>query len=305
MSAIVAAIYGGGPFYPKDPHGNPTPLPAVIADLKASGFTTVVEWGLQLSAATSGPTVGDLQLNEVIVSNGEYVGDPSWPASLASLMEGETSVNRLLFSVLGYNGGTFPTIQRLIREQGTGPTSILYRNFAALKAAIPTIEGIDLDDESLLDQPTTVAFSLMLGRIGFNVTFCPFGSTDFWVGCLAEIEAQAPGLVTAFNLQCYSGGTGQDPLAWAKAISDRMGWSLQRAAAYVIPGLWCRHGDGCDEDSCPSDVLNTFKGWQSGGIQGGFIWLYDDIQKCENSGTCGGPMGSAVYAGAIIAGLGG
>jgi hypothetical protein len=306
MSAIVTAIYGGGPFYPIGPDGQPTNLPATIADLKASGFTTVVEWGLQLSAATSGPTVGDLQLNEVIVSNGNYVGDPSWPASLASLMEGETSVNRLLFSVLGYEGGTFPTIQWLIQEQGTGPDSILYRNFPALKAAIPTIEGIDLDDETLFDPPTTLAFSLMLGAIGFNVTFCPFGDPDFWVRCLAEIEAQAPGLVTGFNLQCYSGGTGQNPAAWAQAISAKMGWPLQRAAAYVIPGLWCRHGDGCSEGSCPNDVANQFAAWQSSGIQGGFIWLYDHIQQCEGSGACGPgvAIGSQAYAGAIAAGLG-
>jgi hypothetical protein len=306
MSAIVTAIYGGGPFYPIGPDGQPTNLPATIADLKSSGFTTVVEWGLQLSAATSGPTVGDLQLNEVIVSNGNYVGDPSWPASLASLMAGETSVNRLLFSVLGYQGGTVPTIQRLIQEQGTGPDSILYRNFAALKAAIPTIEGIDLDDETLFDPPTTLAFSLMLGAIGFKVSFCPFGAIEFWVDCLAQIEAQAPGLVTCFNLQCYSGGTGQDPAAWAQAISAKMNWPLQRGAAYVVPGLWCRHGEGCGEGSCPSDVANQFAAWQSSGIQGGFIWLYDHIQQCEGSGACGPgvPIGSQAYAGAIAAGLG-
>jgi hypothetical protein len=305
MSAVVTTIYGGGPFYPIGPDGKPTNLPATIADLKASGFTTVVEWGLQLSAETSGPTVGDLQLNEVIVSNGKYVGDPSWPAALAGLMEGQTSVNRLVFSVLGYEEGTFPTIQRLIQEQGTGPDSILYRNFAALKAAIPTIAGIDLDDETLYDVSTTVAFSLMLGAIGFEITFCPFGDPDFWVECLARIEAEAPGLVTGFNLQCYSGGTGQQPAAWAHAISDRLGWPLQRGAAYVVPGLWCRHGDGCSEGSCPTEVFHAFQAWQSVGIQGGFIWLYDHIQQCEGSGVCGpgAAMGSRAYAAAIAAGL--
>lgn len=300
MGAIVTAIYGGGPFYPIGPDGQPTNLPATIADLKASGFTTVVEWGLQLSAATSGPTVGDLRLNEVIVSNGNYVGDPSWPAALASLKEGTTSVNRLLFSVLGYGGGTFPTIQWLIQQQGTGPDSILYRNFAALKQAIPTIDGIDFDDETLFDQDTTVRFALMLGQLGYSITFCPFGNTGFWVGCLAEIEAQAPGLVTGFNLQCYSGGTGQDPQVWAEQISQRLGWPGQRGAAYVIPGLWCGHGDGCDQGSWPNNVFDHFKGWAPLGIQGGFIWLYDDIQKCQGSSG----SGSKAYAGAIAAGLG-
>jgi hypothetical protein len=299
MSAVMTAIYGGGSFYPIGPDGKRTDLPAVIADLKASGFTTVVEWGLQLSAATSGPTVGDLQLNEVIVSNGVYVGDPGWPAALAGLKTGTTSVNRLLFSLLGYQGGTFPRIKQLIESQGTGPDSILYRNFAALKHHIPTIDGIDFDDETLYDQDTTVKLALMLKEIGYSVTFCPFDNMTFWVGCLAALEARAPGLVTGFNLQCYAGGAGQDPGTWAQAIAQGLDWPLQRGAAYVIPGLWCGHGDNCGQGSWPNNVFDTFRHWRSSGIQGGFIWLYADIQKCKGSSGAG----TKDYAAAMAAGL--
>jgi hypothetical protein len=289
MSTIMTAIYGGGPFYSG---GQP-----VIDDLKASGFTTIVAWALHVNAA------GDLIYNDpTIVSGGQYVGDPGWPGLLADLKQGETSVNRLLFSVGGWEAGDFPNIQALIQSQGTGPDSILYKNFAALKQAIPTIDAIDFDDESLYDQATTVAFSQMLYGLGYNVTFCPYTEMQFWVECLQALNDETPGLVTGFNLQCYAGGGGNTPQPWIDAIAQVMGSGFP-AASFVYPGLWCRNGDGCGSGSCPSDIASQFAGWKSSGIEGGFIWLYDDIQKCEGSGVCGGPMGSAAYASAIAEGL--
>lgn len=305
MSLITTAIYGGGPFYPIAPDRSSTDLPATIALLKASGFTTVVEWGLQLNSDKTGSHVGDLQLNFPIVSDGVYIGDPDWPDMLAGLKTGTTSVDRLIFSVLGYEGGTFPTIQWLIETQGTTPDSILYRNFAALKQAIPAIDGIDFDDETLFDPDTTVKFAVMLGEIGYSITFCPFGDSGFWAGCLAAIEAQAPGLVTGFNLQCYAGGTGQQPASWAKAIAAATGWPLSRAAALVNPGLWCRNEEpGAEPGRCPSGIADQFAAWQPSGIQGGFIWLYDHLEKSVDSGLCGSEaMTAAAYASAIRRGL--
>lgn len=291
MSTITTAIYGGGPFY-----SGGTP---VIDDLKGSGFTTVVAWALHVS-----PT-GDLIFNDpTIVSGGQYVGESDWPELLANLKRGETSVNRLLFSIGGWGVGDFPNIQALIQSQGTGPDSILYRNFQALKEAIPTIDGIDLDDETLYDQSTTVQFSQMLNTLGYEVTFCPYTMTDFWVDCLYALNSQTPGLVTGFNLQCYAGGGGNTPQPWIDAIAQRMGSGFP-AASFVYPGLWCRNGDGCAAGECPGDISSQFASWKSSGIQGGFIWLYDDIQKCEGSGACGSDvsMNAAAYANAIVQGL--
>jgi hypothetical protein len=288
-SATVSAIYGGGPFYSGGT--------AVIDDVKSSGFTTVVAWAVHVQAN------GDLVFNDPpIVSNGQYVGDPTWPSNLAGLKQGATSVNRLLFSIGGWGVGDFPNIQALIQQQGTGPSSILYQNFQALKSAIPTIDGIDLDDETLYDAATTVQFSQMLNALGFEVTFCPYTMTSFWVDCLYTLNTQTPGLVSGFNLQCYAGGGSNTPQPWIAAIAQQMG-STFPAASFVYPGLWCRNGDGCAAGSCPADITSQFAAWQSSGIQGGFIWLYDDIQKCSNSGACSGRMDSAAYAAAIAEGL--
>lgn len=297
----MSAIYGGGPFY--------TGGQKVIDDLKNSGFTTVVAWAMHIQAN------GDLVFNDptnVLIDNGSYVGDPAWPGLLADLKQGATSVNRLIFSTGGWGVQDFPNLKHLIfptpsdypDNPQTGPNTALYRNFAALKTAIPTIDAIDFDDETLYDVPTTTAFANMLYSIGFNVTFCPYTATNFWVDCLYDLNSSTPGLVTGFNLQCYAGGSGNQPDVWIDAIRNKMGSHFD-AEGFVFPGLWCRYGAGCAEGQCPSSIETTFAGYKPTGIQGGFIWLYDDLQKCEKSNACGpgNPMGSAAYAKAIINGL--
>jgi hypothetical protein len=291
MAADMVGIYGGGPLY--------TGGQSVIDDLRASGFTTIIAWALHVSSA------GDLSFNDTkIVSNGEYVGDPEWPGLLAGLESPPTSVNRLLFSVGGWGVDDFQNIQQLMNSQGTGPNSILYRNFQALKSTIPAVDAIDFDDESLYDGQTTTRFSMLLHELGLNVTFCPYTEQDFWTACLKKLNTGVPGLVQAFNLQCYAGGEGNTPGPWIDAVQQAMGPDFD-AAGFVFPGLWCSNGDGCQEGQCPDSIESTIAGWSDTHIQGGWIWLLDDVYKCENSAVCSGPMGTAAYAQAIVSGLGG
>lgn len=273
----------------------------VIDNIKASGFSTVLAWSVHVSA-----TNADLTLNDtLIVTDGTYVGDSSWPGLLAQLKTGTTSVNRLLFSVGSGGGPTdFTNIQTLITRFGTGSDSPLYKNFAKLLEVIPSIDGIDFDDEDLYDQDTIVQFSLMLKAIGYQqITFCPYMEMSFWAGCLKELQAEAPGLVTAYNLQCYAGGGGNVYALpqWIDSIAPVLG---PGAAHFILPGLWSRNGTGCTSGECPDQMQTQYAGWKSLGIGGGFIWRYDDIIDCENSGSCsGGPITPAAYAEAIINGL--
>lgn len=290
--SITTAIYGGGPFYSGGQ--------AVIDDLKSSGFTTVIAWSVHVN------TSGDLIYNDpTIVSNGAYIGDPGWPALLADLKSGSTSVNRLLFSVGSGGTSDFTNIQTLIQQQGTGPSSILYQNFAALKSAIPTIDGIDFDDEDNYDQDTIVQFAQMLAGLGYQITFCPYTMMSFWAGCLSALNSPGPNPVTGYNLQCYSGGSGNVYAIpqWIASVQGAMGSGFD-AAAFISPGLWCRNGSNCMQGECPDQIESQFNTWKPDGIEGGFIWLYDDIEKCEQKNTCSGaPMTTAAYAGAIANGL--
>jgi hypothetical protein len=306
MQTTMTAIYGGGPFY----SGNNPDFGLIIADLAQSGFTTVVEL-IHLGSD------GTIQLApEVLVQNAVYIGDPAWPGWLNELKSEGSSVNRILFCLGGASVGDFNWIKELFESEGVGPGSSLYENFKTLKATIPALDGIDLDDETTFDQPSTVAFCKMLSSLGYQVTFCPFASQDYWVDCLFALNSPAgPGPVTGFNLQCYAGGTGNiyQLQGWIDAIAARMGPAFP-AAAFVNPGLWCRSEQtNCQVGSCPSDVSAHFAAWRPTGIQGGFIWLYDDLQFCAQSGACGasgasgasGQMGSQAYASAIVQGLSG
>jgi hypothetical protein len=286
MSTITTLIYGGGAFFTGD---------AAITDVKNSGFTTVVAWCIHVYEN------GDLYFNDTaVVQGGKYVGDPNWNTQLASFKEGTTSVNRVLLSILG----PFANIQSL----GTQKGGVIYNNFQALFDATPAIDGIDFDNEDLYDQTTMVDFALMLQAIGYQqITFCPYRLPDTWADWLAAIDSQSPGLVTGFNLQCYDGGYYNDPQDWITAIQNTMGSSFD-AKGFVYPGLWCVHPPACTpgrDNDCPVTVTSKFKGWQPEGIQGGWIYLYDAIQKCLNSGACGSDvsMDTAAYASAIVQGL--
>ena len=291
MSSMTVAIYADGRLY-----GGGA---AVIEDLKASGFNSVVAWALHVH------TNGDLWFNdEAIVTGGTYSGAAGWPALLASLKQGQTSVNRLSFSVGGWGVGDFPNIQALLANGGGKPGGTLYESFAALKQAVPEIDAIDLDDETLYDTATTVGFCQMLAQLGFQVTFCPYQQPPFWTGCLAQLEQSNPGLVTAFNLQCYAGGIYNSPAEWISQISAAMG-SRFPAAAMVVPGLWCSNGPDCLQGQCPDSIQTSFQQYKTEQVGGGFIWVLGDIEKCDGSNACGAgvAMGTAAYAAAILNGL--
>src|ERR1039458_5035508 len=147
-SSASSTIFGGGPFY--------TGGTATMNTLRASGFTTVMLWCIHVDSTT-----GNLIFNDqLVVANGVYVGQASWPAQLATLKVAPTSVNRIEVSVSSYGVNDFQAIQTLMNTYGTNTTSILYSNFFALKKATGA-DAIDYDDETLYDAPTAVKFGLM------------------------------------------------------------------------------------------------------------------------------------------------
>lgn len=261
-----SAIYGGGPFYSGGQ--------AVMDDLRASGFQTVVLWSIHVEANT-----GNLILNDKLVaSGGNYVGDPGWPARLATLRQQPTSVTRIEVSI-GSGGTTdFDSIRDLIAAQGTGPDSILYRNFQALKMATGA-DAANFDDESTYDLNSSIQFGHMLAGLGYRITLVPYTRQSFWVGLKDALGDK----VDTVYLQVYDGGRLNDPAAWSNA----MGMT-------VTPGVWTLHGTGCLQGDSPAAVHAKMRLWKTTAwISGGFLWLYDDIQACSAQAT------SAQYAQAI------
>jgi hypothetical protein len=253
-----SGVFGGGPFYAN--------ADTVMPRMRASGFTTMTLWSIHVHSN------GDLVLNDVaLFSNGAYVGsDAAWPSKVASLKTAPTSVTRIEFSVGA--GGTmdFEAIESLIASQGTGSTSILYKNFAALKAAIPLTDAINFDDESNYDVASTVAFSVMLGDLGFKVTLCPYTNSTFWTSVFNQTNAQRAGLVDRVLLQVYAGGASNNPVTWSGYFGG-----LQ-----VEPGLWSRHATNCATGDTPANVRTKMTNWRAS-VAGGWMWLLDDMLTCD------------------------
>ena len=242
-------IFGGGPFY-KNASAN-------ITEIENSGFSEAIVWSVEVS------TTGDLNFNGEfpLTSGGVYVGNeyyPDFPGDMAQLKLG--TVKRVTFSIGSSNYGDWENITNLVNAQGTGPTSILYQDFQALKAAIPALDAIDFDDENSFNSPTTISFGVMLGNLGYHVMPDAFDQSSYWTNVVSQINTQLPGTSDGVHLQAYAGGAGNNPC---------VGWNF--GAVPVFPGLW-------DQDDTPSQVQTTMTGWHNQcGIIGGFMWLYDDF----------------------------
>ena len=242
-------IFGGGPFYINATNN--------IREIENSGYTEVIVWSVEVKAN------GDLNLNGEfpLTSNGSYIGGqthPDFAGNMATLKQG--NVKRITLSIGSSNVGDWQDITALVNSQGTGPGSILYQDFQALKTAIPSLDAVDFDDENSFDESTTVQFAVMLGNLGYHVEPDAFNRSSYWTSVVSEINSQLPGTVDGVHLQVYAGGAGNNPCS---------GWDF--GSVPVLPGLW-------DRADTPKEVQTTIGGWHSKcGVSGGFMWIYDDF----------------------------
>ena len=264
----ASGVYAGGPLYQ---HGE-----YAIEELKSSGFTHVVSWTIHIESDGSLGFNGEFPL----VSNGVYIGDDTYPdfrSDIAALKTGETSITRVEIGLSAAGSGTYDNVRDLLNcsesHCGTGPSSILYRNFQALKAAFPSVDALNNDDEGTYDLNSAVPFHIMLADLGFKTAIVPYTYKSFWQSFVTQVNQARPGAVDLLYLQGYAGGAFNNPCNWDLGLP-------------VYAGLWSR-------DDSPTDVENQMQTWQNncpGIIKGGFMWLYDDF---DNSSQV------AAYAAAI------
>jgi hypothetical protein len=246
-------ILGGGPVYKRNLTN--------IQELKKAGFNELLVWSVEVKSN------GDLNLNGEfpLTSNGKYIGDQTWPKfahDLKSIKAGK--VTRITLSIGSSNVGDFQDIKALIDSQGTGKKSILYKDFAALAAALP-IDAIDFDDENSYDSESTVKFALMLGGLGYHVTMNPYTNNSYWTSVVSQINGQMPGLVDGIHLQTFAGGAGNNPCT---------NWNF--GGVPVFPGL--SDQPSAPPFSSPSQAEDRLKNWHTQcGITGGWLWIFDQI----------------------------
>lgn len=292
-SSLNVSAYGEGCMYPPSAS---QPVSTTFAQIQASGLTTVIlslmHIGRDYDISPSQIT-GDLYYNDLlIISQGSYVGDPTWidptsPNCINDLIGG--SVTRVEMSVGGGGVLDFQTIQRIYEANANSfDGTNLQTNFVALKKTLPVVSLIDMDCEDNYDEASFVAFCQMLIAIGFSITFCPYTATSFWTNSLKAIEASDPGSVTWWNLQCYDGGAGNEPQQWADSITSVIpGFDT---TGYILAGDWTN-----DSPQAVEQLMQTFSAQSATG--GGFLWTID-------STISGGTSDLAAYVSAIQSGLG-
>lgn len=246
-----SGVFAGGPIYYGRDYS--------IDELKYSGFTHLIVWTIHIKAN------GDLDFNGefLLCSGGEYVGHKKYPnfaSDIAWLKQQPGSIKRIEFGLSAWGSSTFDNVKTIMETQGTGEDNILYKNFKALKEAIPEIDALNNDDEGTYDRNSTIAFSVMCADLGYKMTLCPYTYSSFWSDVADSVNKVSPGTVDAVYLQCYAGGGGNNPCTWENYFADSIP---------VWPGIWT---------SNPTTINSRMSGWKTQcGTDGGWLWLYDDF----------------------------
>ena len=213
---------------------------------KASGFTTLITFAMHVNPDGTLLIGGD-----VACTNGVYTGSTNWTSLITTLKTPPTTVTRYEVCIGGYGDTSYDNIKSLVASQGVGQSSILYRNFQALKNAVPGIDAINDDDEQTYDLNSSTSFVNLLGGLGYKFTMVPYQNQSFWVNLKNNITN-----CDYVYLQCYAGGAGNDPGQWNTAFGH---------GVVVIPG----------QESNTAYETNFHNWYLETGVQGGFY--YPDI----------------------------
>ncbi|HWY29657.1 MAG TPA: autotransporter-associated beta strand repeat-containing protein, partial [Candidatus Acidoferrum sp.] len=212
---------------------------------KASGFTTLITFAMHVNPD------GTLLIGGVACTNGVYVGPTNWSSLVTTLKAPPTTVTRYEVCIGGWQDTSYDNVKKLLASQGTGPGSMLYKNFQALKNAVPGIDAIDDDDEQTYDLNSSANFANLLGALGYKFTLVPYTAQSFWVNLKNSITN-----CDYVYLQCYQGGAGNDPGQWDSAFGN---------GVVVIPG----------QESNTANPANWHNWFLETGVQGGFY--YPDV----------------------------
>lgn len=249
----VSGIYAGGHIR----RGRP----GTITKLRNSGFTYLILFNVNVEADGTLTTDG-----ETICKNGQYVfseTQPYYQEDVANLKAEHSSISRIEICIGGWGNGSYGNIRNLVNSKGTGRTSILYRNFKALKEAVPEIDAVNNDTEQDYDAESAAKFHIMMYDLGYKTTIAPYTYMSYWTQLVDKIRASRPQAVDRAMIQCYDGGAG----------------NLNNVGSWNFTGVSERHPGLLDysNDWSVERNLAQFQSWKDQGVAtGGFVWLFND-----------------------------
>jgi len=215
-----------------------------VANLKPSGWNALFMFGITIQSN------GDItHSGTTLVHDGIYVGDANWGPTVDALKAPPTTVTRYEVTLGGWGDTSYDVVKSLVGSQGTGAGSTLYKNFAALKKAVPGIDAINDDDEQAYDLGSSTAFGKMLNGLGMKLSQAPYMNQSFWVQLKNNLGSGAD----IVYLQCYQGGAGNDPGNWDAAYGNGF---------HVVPG-----------QESNNHAASWWSNWSSADhVTGGFYW---------------------------------
>lgn len=227
--------------------------PGTIEKLRNSGFTYIILFNINVEPDGTLTTDG-----ETVCKDGKYVfgnTQPNYVSDIKKLKQAPTTISRIEICIGGWGNESFRRIKELINSHGVGSGTILYKNFKALKNAIPEIDAVNNDDEHCYDVATAVKFHQMMYELGYKTTIAPYTNRSFWENLVSQLGDRCDRVL----IQCYDGGAGNNP-------SD---WHLGNRAVHAGRMNYQEGG----VDACVAQMESWKK---NNGVSGGFIWLYND-----------------------------
>ena len=230
--------------------------PSTIEKLKKSGFSYVILFNINVES--DGTLTCD---GETVCKDGVYVfgnTQPEYVSDITSLKQWPTNIRRIDICIGGWGNESYSRIQSLVNSQGTSSGSILYRNFKALKEALPVIDGVNNDDEHCYDVASAASFHIMMSDLGYKTSLAPYMNKSYWENLATRINSERPGACDRIMVQCYDGGAGNNPCDWH------------------INGLPLYAGR-TNYQSSMEESISQMQSWKDNcGVSGGFVWVYND-----------------------------
>lgn len=246
--------------------------PGTITKLRQSGFTYAILFNVHVDPDGTLKTDG-----ETICRDGEYVfqnTQPYYQQDIKNLKTAPTSITRIDICIGGWGNDAYTNIKNLVKSQGTGSTSILYRNFKALKEAVPEIDAVNNDIEQDYDVESAVKFHIMMYDLGYRTTLAPYTNKSYWTSLCSKIRASRPKAVDRVMIQCYDGGAG----------------NVNSVGSWNFTGVSNRHAGLMyySNDWSLEKNLAQFQKWHDDGVAtGGFVWVYNSEEWDLNAWASG------------------
>jgi len=185
-----------------------------------------------------------------------------------------TSIQRIEIVIGGWGNDSYDNIKNLINKNGTGSTTMLYKNFKALKEAVPEIDAVNNDDEHCYDVETGAKFHIMMYDLGYKTTLAPYTYKSYWQNLCAKIRASRSKAVDRVMVQCYDGGAG----------------NVNQVGTWTFTGVTERHAGLMyySNDWNVDKNIEQFQKWKDDGVaSGGFVWVYNSEEWDLNAWASG------------------